>query len=65
MRQDLRRGAECTCVQSTATCRELLEREEHLWTFLRAEGVDSTNNAAERALPLHCGSPTGISGTLR
>jgi transposase len=28
----------------------LLEGEEHLWTFLRVQGIEPTNNAAERAL---------------
>ena len=50
VRQDLRRGAECSCAKTAATCRELLEGEAHLWTFLRVAGVDPTNNAAERAL---------------
>jgi transposase len=50
VRQDLRRGAECSCSQTAATCRELLAGETHLWTSLRVEGVDPTNNAAERAL---------------
>ena len=33
-----------------ATCRSLLEGEDHLWTFLRVRGIEPTNNAAERAL---------------
>jgi transposase len=32
------------------TCRELWEHREHLWTFVEVEGVEPTNNAAERAL---------------
>jgi transposase len=35
---------------TAATCRSLLEGEEHLWTFLRVPGIEPTNNAAERAL---------------
>ncbi len=31
-------------------CKELVEHKEHLWTFIEAEGVEPTNNAAERAL---------------
>lgn len=31
-------------------CRELHEYREWLWTFLEAEGVEPTNNAAERSL---------------
>jgi transposase len=32
------------------TCRELYERSDWLWTFLRHEGVEPTNNAGERSL---------------
>jgi len=31
-------------------CRELLQHWEALWTFVREEGVEPTNNAAEQAL---------------
>ena len=31
-------------------CKELVEHGEHLWTFVDIEGVEPTNNAAERAL---------------
>lgn len=31
-------------------CNELYSGREHLWTFTRIEGVEPTNNAAERAL---------------
>jgi len=31
-------------------CKELVEHREHLWTFTKFEGVEPTNNAAERAL---------------
>jgi transposase len=31
-------------------CTELYDRREHLWTFTRVEGVEPTNNTAERAL---------------
>ena len=31
-------------------CNELYDRREHLWTFTRTEGVEPTNNTAERAL---------------
>ena len=40
----------CGCAKTAATCRELLAGETHLWTFVRVEGVEPTNNAAERAL---------------
>ena len=50
MREDLQRGAACGCPKTAATCRELLAGETHLWTFVRVEGVEPTNNGAERAL---------------
>ena len=31
-------------------CRELWDHHENLWTFAEVEGVEPTNNAAERAL---------------
>lgn len=31
-------------------CREMLEHWDALWTFARVEGVEPTNNTAERAL---------------
>lgn len=41
----------CNPHQSTAgTCRRLLRQWPILWTFTRYEGVEPTNNAAERAL---------------
>jgi transposase len=50
VRQALDRGAACASEKTAATCRNLLEGEEHLWTFLRVQGIEPTNNAAERAL---------------
>ena len=50
VREDLRRGLACGCARTAATCRELLAGETHLWTFVRVEGVEPTNNHAERAL---------------
>src|SRR5512143_1873291 len=49
-REDLRRGVECGCAKTAATCRELLAGETHLWTLVRVGGVEPTNNDAERAL---------------
>jgi transposase len=49
-RDDLRRGLDCGCSKTAGTCRELLAGETHLWTFVRVEGVEPTNNDAERAL---------------
>jgi transposase len=49
-RDDLRRGVNCGCAPTAGTCRELLASEPHLWTFVRVEGVEPTNEDAERAL---------------
>jgi transposase len=49
-REDLRRGVKCGCAKTAGTCRELLAGEPHLWRFVRVEGVEPTNNDAERAL---------------
>jgi transposase len=46
----LTRGAACGCSQTAATCRDLLAHEPKLWAFVWHEGVEPTNNAAERAL---------------
>ena len=54
----VRRRMECLLLRGThssdrkvrGTCRELYERRQWLWTFLRHEGVQPTNNAGERAL---------------
>lgn len=46
----LRRGAGCSHAPSAGTCAAMLELEESLWTFAYHEGVEPTNNAAERAL---------------
>lgn len=49
-REDLGRGVKCGCAKTAGTCRELLGGESHLWTFVRVEGAEPTNNDAERAL---------------
>jgi transposase len=46
----LRRGGRCRCAKTAATCREILEVEAALWTFTSVEGMEPTNNAAERAV---------------
>jgi transposase len=50
LRNLLERGTVCDCAKTAGVCRELLKLEPALWTFLRREGVEPTNNAAERAL---------------
>jgi transposase len=49
-RETLKAGTRCGCPKTAATCWELLAREPALWTFVRVEGVEPTNNAAERGL---------------
>lgn len=46
----LRQGASCDQSKTAGTCRDILKREEALWTFVRVEGVEPTNNLAERQL---------------
>ena len=46
----LERGAASGQKTYQGMCRELHEHRQRLWTFLRADGVEPTNNAAERAL---------------
>jgi transposase len=50
VRLSLERGSGCDCAKTAATCGELLRLWDGLWTFTRVEGVEPTNNAAERAL---------------
>jgi transposase len=45
----LQRGKRCGCRKTAGTCKELLEHEEWLWTFVDTEGVQPTNNEGERA----------------
>jgi transposase len=46
----LLRGTQCGHADTRGTCRELHEHRQWLWTFLRHEGVEPTNNAGERSL---------------
>jgi transposase len=50
VRRSLERGSGCACTKTAATCAELLRLWDCLWTFTRVDGVEPTNNAAERAL---------------
>jgi len=47
---DLNLGLSCPSPKTAATCRHLLGGFEHLWRFLAGEGVEPTNNPAERGL---------------
>jgi hypothetical protein len=44
------RGEQTPWAKTVRTCHKLLKQKEALWTFLEIEGVEPTNNAAERAL---------------
>jgi len=46
----LLRGAFSGNPRLTGMCRELVDHRDWLWTFLEIEGLEPTNNAAERAL---------------
>jgi len=44
----LREGANCRHKKTAGTCRDILKREEALWTFVYKEGIQPTNNIAEQ-----------------
>ena len=46
----LEQGVQCRDAKTSAVCWDLAFRAEALWTFVRVEGVEPTDNAAERAL---------------
>ncbi len=46
----LERGTRCGCAATAGTCVKILEVEAALWTFAGVDGLEPTNNAAERAL---------------
>jgi transposase len=46
----LEQGAACGCARTAGMCAEILEVEAALWTLAHHEGLEPTNNAAERAL---------------
>ena len=50
VREQLERGAECSCKKTAGTCRKLLKQESAMWTFVWVEGVEPTNNGPERTL---------------
>jgi transposase len=50
LRDLLKRGRASGCAKTAALCGQLFELEPALWTFVRHEGVEPTNNRAERAL---------------
>lgn len=45
-----KRKEKTALAQTSRTCRELLKLEPAMWLFVRVEGIEPTNNAAERAI---------------
>jgi transposase len=50
VRKLLQAGTRCEHKKTRRTCSNILKVERSLWTFVRVEGVEPTNNTAERAL---------------
>lgn len=50
VKKKLQAGARCGQKKTRRTCSNILKVERSLWTFVRVEGVEPTNNGAERAL---------------
>ena len=54
LRQEVERlleaGSQCGVANTEGTCREILKRRQALWTFVQVEGVEPTNNTAERSI---------------
>lgn len=46
----LEAGGTCGVPKTEGVCRAILVRRQALWTFVHLEGVEPTNNAAERAI---------------
>jgi transposase len=46
----LEAGRHCGVPKTAGTCRDILKRRAALWTFVQLEGVEPTNNTAERAI---------------
>ena len=46
----LEAGSRCGVPTTAGTCRDILKRCEALWTFVQVEGVEPTNNTAERSI---------------
>ncbi len=46
----LEAGSQCGVAKTEGMCREILKRREALWTFVQVEGVEPTNNTAERSI---------------
>jgi transposase len=49
VRRALKAGQSCGCDKTAGTCKELHSHQQWLWTFVDVEGVEPTNNEAERS----------------
>jgi len=47
---DIAQREKTPLAKTVRTCQQLLKVETALWTFVTTEGIEPTNNAAERAL---------------
>ena len=62
VRSQLEAGVACGCAKTAGTCRELLGVEPALWTFVRVEGVEPTNNTSSACCGRQCCGARGRSG---
>jgi transposase len=46
----LEAGSRCGVPKTAGTCQDILQRRKALWTFVQVEGVEPTNNTAERSI---------------
>jgi transposase len=46
----LEAGSRCGVPKTAGTCQDIWQRREALWTFVQVEGVEPTNNTAERSI---------------
>lgn len=46
----LEAGSRCGVPKTAGMCQDILKRREALWTFVQVEGVEPTNNTAERSI---------------
>jgi transposase len=46
----LEAGSRCGVPKTEGTCQNIVKRREALWTFVQVEGVEPTNNTAERSI---------------
>jgi transposase len=46
----LRRGEACSIKKVAGRCKRILKLEQAMWTFVRVEGIEPTNNHGERGV---------------